>query len=91
MSFKKIIIIISASLFFLLKFKAETEKECFEKVSRGIFKFNKGFDKAILRPLQLVIINYQNQFKKEQEILHLILELINCSKSYFTRSMEISR
>ena len=30
---------------------AEPEKECFEKISRGIFKFNKSFDKAILRPI----------------------------------------
>ena len=27
------------------------EKECFEKVSRGIFKFNQGFDNLILEPL----------------------------------------
>ena len=52
MSFKKTIIIISASVFFLSTgLKAETEKECFEKVSRGIFKFNTGFDKAILKPI----------------------------------------
>ena len=30
--------------------KAETEKECFEKASRGIFKFNQGFDQLILEP-----------------------------------------
>ena len=30
---------------------AETEKECFEKVSRGIFKFNQGFDNLILNRL----------------------------------------
>ena len=30
---------------------AETEKECFEKVSRGIFKFNQGFDNLILEPI----------------------------------------
>jgi phospholipid-binding lipoprotein MlaA len=52
MSFKKSIILITASLFLLSSnLSAKTEKECFEKVSRGIFKFNKGFDKAILRPL----------------------------------------
>lgn len=27
------------------------EKECFEKTSRAIFKFNQGFDKVILKPL----------------------------------------
>ena len=54
MGFKKIIIF--ASMCFLLfstGLKAETEKECFEKVSRSIFKFNKGFDKAILKPLAI--------------------------------------
>jgi phospholipid-binding lipoprotein MlaA len=52
MCFKKSIIIIT-SIFFLLSsnLSAKTEKECFEKVSRGIFKFNKSFDKAILRPI----------------------------------------
>lgn len=30
---------------------AASEKECFEKFSRGIFKFNKGLDKAILKPI----------------------------------------
>ena len=30
---------------------ANAEKECFEKTSRAIFKFNMGFDKTILKPL----------------------------------------
>ena len=52
MSLKKIIILISASLFLLSSnLNAKTEKDCFEKVSRGIYKFNKGFDKVILRPI----------------------------------------
>ena len=52
MNFKKIVIIISASALLLsTSLKAETESECFEKVSRSIFKFNKSFDKAILKPL----------------------------------------
>jgi len=51
-SLKKIIILILASLILLSSnLNAATEKECFEKVSRGIFKFNKGFDKVILRPI----------------------------------------
>ena len=51
MSLKKIFII-SASIFLMTTgLKAEAEKECFENVSRGIFKFNKSFDKAILRPI----------------------------------------
>jgi len=52
MSLKKIIVLILASLFLLSSnLNAKTEKECFEKVSRGIYKFNKGFDKVILRPI----------------------------------------
>mgnify|MGYP006098540149 CR=1 len=52
MRYKKITILFSA-LFLLLSpnLHAEQQKECFEKVSRGIFKFNKGFDRAILRPI----------------------------------------
>ena len=50
MSIKKYIIITLASVFILsTNLKAETE--CFEKVSRVIFKFNQGFDKVILRPI----------------------------------------
>ena len=33
---------------------AEAENECFEKVSRGIFKFNQGFDNVILEPVAKV-------------------------------------
>ena len=54
MDLKKIIIFASMSiLLFSTGLKAGTEKECFEKVSRSIFKFNKGFDKAILKPLAI--------------------------------------
>tara|TARA_A100001015_G_C14731171_1_gene609932 strand:+ start:81 stop:803 length:723 start_codon:yes stop_codon:yes gene_type:complete len=54
MGIKKIqIIILSMILNLCLVFNAnaEVEKECFEKVSRGIFKFNQGFDNAILEPV----------------------------------------
>ena len=52
MDFKKTLII-SFSILTFLNFSAhaETEKECFEKVSRGVFKFNQGFDNAILEPV----------------------------------------
>ncbi len=33
---------------------AQPENECFEKVSRGIFKFNQGFDNVILEPVAKV-------------------------------------
>ena len=36
---------------FLASVANASEKECFEKVSRGIFKFNQGFDNVILEPL----------------------------------------
>ena len=52
MNFKKIIILFSASfILFYSNVSAEPEKECFEKISRGIFKFNKGFDRALLKPI----------------------------------------
>lgn len=52
MIFKKsIILLFSSFLFFSSNVIAESESECFEKLSRGIFKFNKGFDKSILRPI----------------------------------------
>jgi phospholipid-binding lipoprotein MlaA len=52
MGFKKIIVLASMSiLLFSTSLRAETEKECFEKVSRNIFKFNQSFDRIILRPL----------------------------------------
>jgi len=52
MGFKKIIILASMSiLLFSTNLRAETENECFEKISRNIFKFNQGFDRVILRPL----------------------------------------
>ncbi len=52
MSLKKIIVLITVSFLLLsTSLKAQTENECFEKVSRSIFKFNQGFDKAILKPI----------------------------------------
>ena len=52
MNFRKLIVSVSACLFLLnSNLSAKTEKECFEKFSRGVFEFNKSFDKAILRPI----------------------------------------
>ena len=52
MNFKKLYILASAILLILaVNANADTEKECFEKVSRGIFKFNQGFDNIILEPV----------------------------------------
>ena len=52
MEFKKLhLIICSIFLVYSVSANAQTDKECFEKVSRGIFKFNQGFDNAILEPI----------------------------------------
>ena len=52
MKFKKLIFLFFAvSLLLSSNVSAEAEKECFENFSRVIFKFNKGFDKAILKPI----------------------------------------
>jgi len=49
---KKLHIFVYSILFVALSVNAnaQAEKECFEKASRGIFKFNQGFDNAILKP-----------------------------------------
>ena len=57
MDFKKIQIILYSiflNFFLLVSANAQPEKECFEKVSRGIFKFNQGFDNIILEPVAKV-------------------------------------
>ncbi len=52
MGFKKLhIIIFSILLIFTTNAQAASDKECFEKVSRGIFKFNQGFDNVLLEPV----------------------------------------
>ena len=51
MNLKKTLVLLLISLFIGSPNLGATEKECFEKVSRGVFKFNQGFDKAILKPI----------------------------------------
>ena len=54
MGFKKLQIILCSiilNIFLAASANAEADKECFEKVSRGIFKFNQGFDNIILEPV----------------------------------------
>jgi phospholipid-binding lipoprotein MlaA len=52
MSLKKIITLTSIGIFLLsTNLCAESEKECFESLSRNVFKFNKVVDKAILKPI----------------------------------------
>ena len=66
MGFKKLqILICSSLLIFSVHANAENEKECFEKISRGVFKFNQGFDNVILEPVAKVYISCLNQVEKE--------------------------
>ena len=53
MELKKLhLIVFSIFLVFSVSANAQTgEKECFEKVSRGVFKFNQGFDNVVLKPV----------------------------------------
>ena len=49
---RKILVLITAILIIgSNNLRAETEKECFEKVSRSIFKFNEGLDNIIIGPI----------------------------------------
>ena len=50
MNTKKITTLIFAALF-VLSSELKASDECFEKTSRAIFKFNMGFDNAILEPI----------------------------------------
>ena len=57
MRFKKLQVIfylIVLNILLAVSANAEAENECFEKVSRGIFKFNQGFDNVILEPVAKV-------------------------------------
>ena len=57
MEFKKIQIIfysIVLNTLLIVSANAQAENECFEKVSRGIFKFNQGFDNIVLEPVAKV-------------------------------------
>ncbi len=49
---RKLLILISTILIICsVNLRAETEKECFEKVSRSIFKFNEGLDNILIGPI----------------------------------------
>jgi phospholipid-binding lipoprotein MlaA len=50
MKLKKYIILFS-SIFLLASTEIKASEECFERTSRAIFKFNMGFDNAILEPI----------------------------------------
>ena len=50
MKFKKYIILFS-SILLLASTEIKASEECFEGTSRAIFKFNMGFDNAILEPI----------------------------------------
>ena len=50
MELKKYIIIFS-SILLIASTEIKASEECFERTSRAIFKFNMGFDNAILEPI----------------------------------------
>tara|TARA_B100000780_G_C21077041_1_gene433608 strand:+ start:461 stop:1204 length:744 start_codon:yes stop_codon:yes gene_type:complete len=50
---KPIILFLASLLLFASNVSADTEKECFENVSREIFEFNQGFDKNVLKPIAI--------------------------------------
>ena len=55
MEFKKLnILVCSAFLALSISANAQSDEECFEKVSRGIFNFNQGFDNIVLEPVAKV-------------------------------------
>ena len=65
MGFKKLKILfyfLALNIFLLGNASAETEKECFEKLSRGIFKFNQGFDNVVLEPVAKVYNKLPNLY-----------------------------
>ena len=65
MGYKKIqILIFSILLVFTANAKAENEKECFEKISRGVFEFNRGFDNIVLEPVAKVYNKFPEPVKK---------------------------
>ena len=70
---------------------SQSENECFEKISRGVFKFNQGFDNAILEPiakgynkLPEPIRNGAGNFTSN------IATLLSITKSFIARGNEIS-
>ena len=65
MSFKKnIILVLAIMLLHSTSLRAETEKDCFEGLSRNIFKFNQFFDKTVLRPIASGYNKLPNPIKK---------------------------
>ena len=49
--FKTLVSAIMINFLLIVAANAQSEDECFENVSRGIFKFNQGFDNLILEPV----------------------------------------
>ena len=64
MKFKKHIIILSILFSILTTAQVNAADECFEKTSRAIFKFNMGFDNAVLEPVAKVYNKLPNPIKK---------------------------
>ena len=67
----KVFIICSfMALFASINVKATDD--CFEGLSRSVFKFNMVLDDIVLEPMQKVTINYLTQLRQVQVILHRI-------------------
>ena len=65
MNIKKTVILIITSIFLLSSnLSAESENDCFENVSRSVFKFNQGFDRIILKPLATGYNKLPDKIKK---------------------------
>ena len=64
MKFKKHIITLSILFSILTTAQVNAADECFEKTSRAIFKFNMGFDNAVLEPVAKVYNKLPNPIKK---------------------------
>ena len=62
MKLKRSIITFLITIFVFTNVQAQDE--CFEGMSRGIFKFNQGFDKAILKPIAVGYNKLPDPIKK---------------------------
>ena len=102
MRFKKLQVIFYSmmlNIFLVVSANAETENECFEKVSRGIFKFNQGFDNIILEPVAKTYNklpepikngtgNFTSNIATLLSIPNHLLQARNCAHPILTRPSE---
>ena len=75
MNLKKSASVISIISLLFFSTKVMSAEECFENISRSIFKFNMGVDNAIIEPLAKGYNKLPDPIKKVQVILHQIFQL----------------